>query len=461
MGVTIASFSFSFEKDLSHVYISIGILLALFVATWRTRYLFFVICLLSLFLGYTRYIIAYPSSSDHLIHFANQNHTVIGYIKSEPDIRTDGIRYIIKTEQGNVYLKSQLYPRYLYGDILEIDCKIRRPEPIEDFRYDMYLARYGVFVTCQQPHIEKIGEGSGLFLMRWTLQLKEIVAKKITLLWHEPQASFMAGLLYGYRGGLGRLNELFSRTGVTHIIAISGYNITLVSTILITICVHAKIPRKKAFYLVMFGIVVFLIFAGLSASVVRAGIMGIITLIGTRLGRRHQILNLLMLTALVMTLHNPFILMWDAGFQLSFLSTIGLVYVAPYVERASFFIPQVFGLRENVVGTMAAILTTLPLILYQFGRLSVVAPIVNILILWIIPYIMILGFFAVVLFSILPPIALVLAWLSWIGLEYIIAIVDFFASLSFAAVDYSVPLWMMILLYSSPFLLYLYKKKYA
>jgi len=372
-----------------------------------------------------------------------------GVVVREPDVRMDSVRYTVKTDEfGLVLVKYLLYPRLSYGDELRITCTLRKPEPIEDFRYDMYLARFNIYTTCSRPYIQKVGEKHAHMFMFYILRAKEIAAQRINELWPEPHASFMAGLLYGYRGGLGSLNEHFSRTGVTHIVAISGYNITIISMILMNICSYLLIPRKKAFYYIVFGICVFLIFAGLSASVVRAGIMGIIVLVARQLGRPSRIANVLLLTAVFMTMHSPHIVLWDAGFQLSYISTLGLIYITPTIEKYFMRIPEVFALRESVTTTLSAIVATLPLILFQFKRFSSVAPIVNVLILWIIPWIMSIGFFAVVLSYIAMPIAEVLVWISYIGMHYIIVVVKFFSGLSYAAIDISISSWLMMLGYA-------------
>ncbi|KKT25168.1 MAG: ComEC/Rec2-related protein [Candidatus Magasanikbacteria bacterium GW2011_GWA2_43_9] len=193
--------------------------------------------------------------------------------------------------------------------------------------------------------------------------------------------------------------------------------------------------------------IVFLIFAGLSASVVRAGIMGILVLIAKQMGRSSRIGNVLVFTAVIMTLQNPFVLIYDAGFQLSFLSTVGLVYLAPKIESWFSRVPKVLGLQESVVATLSATFITLPLILFQFGRLSLVSLPVNMLILWIIPFIMMLGFFAVVVSLVFLPLAHILSWIAWGGMMYIVSIVRWFADLSFAAVDMRVPVWGMSIMY--------------
>jgi len=464
---------FDIQIDLLYVYSTLFAAIFFLIIFWKQnakRFVsfFFLACIL----GMLRYQIAFPLSSHHVSTLNGKEAGLVGHIAAEPDVRMDGVRYIIAIEkkqdtrnpskadqpsagkqntnqklQGNVYVKSGLYPRYSYGDRLTLECDLQAPEPVEDFAYDKYLARYGVFSICTGAKIEKIGDGGGNPLFRAILGLKEGVAERVNRLWHEPYASFMAGLLYGYRGGLGTLNDLFSRTGVTHIVAISGYNITLIATLLVTFCMHLHIPRKKAFWIVVFGIIIFLIFAGLSASVVRAGIMGILVLLAKQLGRMSRIGNVLVFTAVIMTIQNPFVLIFDAGFQLSFLSTVGLVYVSPHIEPFFTRIPKTMGLQESFVATLSATVITLPLILFQFGRLSLVSLPVNMLILWIIPFIMMIGFFAVVMGLIFSPIAVVLSWIAWGGMAYIVNVVTWFASLSWAAIDIQVPVWTMVGMY--------------
>lgn len=408
----------------------------------------------------------FPAKIPNRIEFYAPNKVeLVGTITDEPDVRISDVRYTVESRavviagqtrhvNGRVYLKSDLYPRYEYGDEVRVNCTLQLPQPIENkdepnrtFRYDVYLARYHIFATCEHPYIKKIGSGEGDWVFAKLLKFKKIIATRITMLWPEPDASFMAGLLYGYRGGLGKLNDLFSRTGVTHIVAISGFNISVIAAILINICIYACVPRQKAFWLVSFGIVLFVIFTGASASVVRAGVMGIITLLAKYVGRVSRMGNVLLFAAVIMTLQNPLVLMFDAGFQLSFLSTLGLVYLAPILKKYEQYFPEFLGIRENIISTASAILATLPLILYQFGRLSLVAPIVNILILWIIPWLMVAGVAAVIIGFIYSPIGQLVAWLGWLGMEYVICIVKWFAELPFSAVNIFVPAWMMIGIY--------------
>jgi competence protein ComEC len=289
---------------------------------------FILLCCIVIIFACVRYGFALPIFTDDVEKTFDTKQTVIGTIVTEPDRRIDKTNYIVETkEYGRMFVEGTRYPERKYGEVYELYCTIKKPEASDDFRYDMYLARQGIFAICDRGVFgEQVGK-EGNVLFTGVLALKSVVADRINRLWHEPYASFVAGILYGYRGGLGSLNEDFSRTGVTHIVAVSGFNITIIATVLMTMITRFFLPRRKAFWVVVFGVIVFVVFTGMSASVVRAGIMGIITLVAYQLGRLSRIGNTLAATAVVMTLHNPFVLMWDAGFQLSFISTMGLVYV--------------------------------------------------------------------------------------------------------------------------------------
>ena len=180
-------------------------------------------------------------------------------------------------------------------------------------------------------------------------------------------------------------------------------------------------------------ILAFVFFTGATASVVRAGIMAVIVLLAQYLGRLSAVGRVLVYAVVVMLFFNPYLLMWDAGFQLSFLSTLGLVYLVPILEPLTEKI-KVSGtsamLLEVFITTMAAIFATMPLIMHQFGRFSVVAPLVNILVLWIIPWLMLFGFLALILSFVFFPLGQLIAWVAGLGVRYVIIVVDWFGDKS-------------------------------
>ena len=241
------------------------------------------------------------------------------------------------------------------------------------------------------------------------------------------------------------LLEAFARTGTTHIIAISGSNITIIAAVIIGFMQFLGVSRRRAFWWISGGIAVFVIMTGATASVVRAGIMGVFVLLARQLGRPSRATNALVFTAFVMLLVNPKILVFDAGFQLSFLATVGLVYINPMMQKFTERMPVLFGIKEALVTTLSAMVTTTPLILYQFGRLSVVAPLANILIIPAIPPTMALGFAAGMAGMLSQTLGSILAWPAWLLLEYMIRVAEGLSSLRFAAFELGEFHWILML----------------
>lgn len=406
-----------------------------------------------------------PVSEEHVSSWNGQTVQITGRVVREPDIRQESVRYVLEVVavdgdpvHGRVHLKLFLYPRFSYAEQITVRCRLTAPEPFDGFRYDMYLANQRIFSLCEQGSVLSSEGAHKSTAFARLFAVKNKLATRINRLWPEPYAGFMAGLLYGYRGGLGSLDQAFADTGLTHIVAISGYNITMIATILLTLCVRLWIPKRFSFWLILFGIAVFVFFVGASASVVRAGIMGSLVISARQLGRPQQIGGVLLLTASIMALHSPLSLLWDAGFQLSFLATIGLIYVSPKIERFFTWVPEAFALRESVSSTLAAIIATQPLVLYQFERMSLVAPVVNVLVLWAIPLCMMLGFFAVMASACVAPLGTFVSWCAFLAMRYVTFVTELFAELAWASVPVSVPLPAMLGAY---LILFLYIRKKA
>jgi competence protein ComEC len=172
--------------------------------------------------------------------------------------------------------------------------------------------------------------------------------------------------------------------------------------------------------------------------------MGVLVLLARQLGRANRVVNVLALTAVIMIMVNPLILRDDAGFQLSFLATLGLIYISPALQKYLSWLPKHFGFQESVLATMSATIATLPLIVFTFGRLSLVALIVNVLILAVIPLTMALGALAVLLAAIWWPLGWLMGWLVWVCLSYIVRIVEWFAAISWSSVDIPELHWFIV-----------------
>ena len=391
-----------------------------------------------------------------------QEVTLYGKIVNEPDKRPDQTKYtigvtdiqtasgiLLNTIQGNVLITDRRqWPEFQYGDPVIVSGTLEKPQPIETFRYDHYLSRYDIYSVIYRSSLRNNSDRPpAKFLpLRMMYSVKSRFEKQINRLYPEPHASFMAGLLTGSRKGIpDHLLEDFNITGLTHIIAISGYNITIIIAIISGALFW--LPIKMRYVCSILAIIIFVLFVGASAAVVRAGIMGILGILAIHGGRSAPIRLSIIWTAVLMIAWNPKILWYDAGFQLSFLAVIGLSELSPFLDPLFKRIPQTLGLRESLTMTMAAQISAVPLIIMLFGRLSLIAPVANMLTAPVIPLAMLFGALGTVISFVFLPLGLCIAYGGWAMLEWIITIAHFCAQIPFASKALHMPLGIIITYY--------------
>lgn len=219
------------------------------------------------------------------------------------------------------------------------------------------------------------------------IRQKNFIEEIIFRYYPQPQADLLSGMLVGSRAQMSpMLFEQLQITGTLHVIALSGTNISFLISSLIVLA--KLLGKKQANIFSIFFIIGFILFVGPSPSVVRAGIMGIMLLVAELVGKSFTAWYALFLTGFAMFLYNPDLIL-DLSFQLSFLATLGLV-IFSFNDVKSYF-------KNSFKATVAAQIFTMPLILYHFGRISLVSFLTNVLVAWLISYIMIFGFLAVFL----------------------------------------------------------------
>lgn len=385
-------------------------------------------------------------------------------ICEEPDIRSDKTLltlcdFTIAGQMAGYKVLATVprVPEFRYGEKVVGTGKIMEPRVGEpgEFSYKDYLSRYAIYAVTYYPQMERVGQGGGK-LKSLLLEFKQFFITRVSLVLPEPENAFLSGLLVGAKRGIpDEIMKDFSDTGTTHIIAISGFNITIIAWALDKLL--SRFGRRISFVLSLLCIVLFVILTGASSSVVRAGIMGSLGLIALNLGRIYAITNALALTAAIMLGINPKLLMFDVGFQLSFLSLMGLVYLSPLIEPLFAAIPKTP--KTYLVATLAAQILTLPVLLYNFDRLSLISPVANILVLPLVPIAMLSGFITGSLSLISPYLGAPAAWLTWFLLASIIKVVDVLASLPFAALNISIPSWLVPVYYFLLFAAMIYAKR--
>ncbi len=380
--------------------------------------------------------------------------TVHGRIVDTPDIRPTVAKYTLSADfliekngekipvLGRVLINDTGgWPEYVYGDILLATGKLQRPIPIDDFAYDKYLSVSHIYSILPRAQVTVAGDNGYKktnaigWLLKGIYGLRTQFEHQINRLLPEPHASLLAGLLTGSRRGIPtHLTDDFRRAGITHIIAISGYNVTIILSLLSGMLLW--LPLKKRFGFLIIGIILFTIFVGASASVVRAAIMGVLGLLALQTERQTTMRLSILWTAFVMLCWNPLYLWYDAGFQLSFLAVIGIAEFSDPLKKLFRHVPETLALRESLVATMAAQIATLPLTIILFKQISLVASLTNLLVAPLIPIAMMFGFFATIIGSMWTPLGLMIAYLDWGLLQAIILIAETCAHLPLAVITW-------------------------
>ena len=417
-GVLLGAFLPPFEA-------SIGILLIIAPAgvacimPGRKRFILFLAAMLML--GVFRHHQALlPSHVQTVADHTGISVRVEGIVSSEVDVRErsqrvviDDVRIVDDIVDGKVLVQLLMYPEVQYGDTLVFNCLLERPEPFNGFAYDRYLATQGIYATCPFPQFVDV-ISSHTTLIGAVLGVKSFLLTRLERLVPEPHAAFLSGLLFGGSSSLSSdLKDDFSRTGTSHILAASGFNVSLFSLVFLTWIMQTPLGRKKGLVLTGLLLVVYTITAGATPAVVRAAIMGFLVLLEHWISRKAFMLNVILLAGAFMLFVNPLLLLGDVGFQLSFAATVGLlVYTKPIASHLS-FIPNRMGLRDSFSASLAAIAVTLPIIVWHFGQVSLIAPMANLLILPLVPYAIGFGILALALSLFSITLGMVVALGAW------------------------------------------------
>jgi len=390
---------------------------------------------------------------------------VEGVVVEEPDIRESHQRLIVKSDTTKVLVTTDLFPIVSYGDTLSVSGRVTKPENFETdtgrvFDYVSYLSKDDILYQISFAQVGVIENGGGSFIKRNAFELKRAFLEKVERVIPDPEVSLLGGLVAGAKQSLGsELQDDFRKTGIIHIVVLSGYNVTIVAEAIMRALYF--LPISYGIGIGSFAIVLFALMTGASATIVRASIMAILVLIARATGRTYAITRALLIAALLMVFHNPHILLYDPSFQLSFIATIGLIHLAPYVEKYLGFIPEQFQLRYIASATISTQLFVLPLLIYMTGEVSLVSLPVNLLILLFVPVTMLFGFLTGVSGFISTTLSYPFAWVSYGLLWYELKIVELFADVPFVVVQLPpVSLGVVIVLYGILSFGLLYLRKY-
>ena len=410
-----------------------------------------IFCLIFIFIGILRHqSVEEKTINNDFRHYNDKADTIIlkGRVIKEADIREKTVNLEIESEHlfingrkkkvsGKILVTASRYPVYNYGDELEITGKLKTPAIFEGFNYKGFLAKDGIFSVMYFPEIKKIGSKKGNFIFAEILSFKDEVRRSIYRNFSPPQSSLLGALILGDKRRMSdSFREKLNIAGVSHITSISGMHVAILSALLMQFLLGIGFWRGQSFYLTLFFLAFFIIMVGLPASAVRAGIMGGLFLLAQKIGRKSTAFRSIVFAAVLILAANPLLMKLDIGFQLSFLAVSGLIFLDPIFRKMLKKIPEnkILNLRTMISMTLSAQFFTLPVLIYNFGQISLISPLANILILPFIPSVIILGFLVGVLGIFFQTLAYFISFPCWLILTYMVKTIEWLSGFSFSAI---------------------------
>ncbi|MFW6136208.1 MAG: DNA internalization-related competence protein ComEC/Rec2 [Chloroflexota bacterium] len=423
------------------------------------------VCFLAAALGAGRFLLAAPRFDETSLATYNDVGWVIleGGIVAQPDERDGHANLRVRAQRlvladgaerevnGLAFVSADRYPRHELGDRVRVQGALRSPSTLDDSSFGDYLARQGVHSLIWRAQVERLAPRPARSVASYLSAFNRRAQGTIAAILPEPEAALLTGILLGVESGIpADLMADFAATGTTHIIAISGFNITILSGVFMALALRV-FHRRWAIWVAMAAVAVYTLFVGASAAVVRAALMGVLYLLGRVVGRPSYAPVSLSAAAVAMTAWNPHTL-WDVGFLLSFAATAGLMLYTRPLERALEAVLErltsaeraqrmVTLLSEPLLATVAAQMLTTPVLLATFGQFSAVTLLSNILILPVQPHVMVAGGLAALVGLVLQPLGRLVGSVAWVFLTYTIAVVQWAADVPFASMPVTMGGW--------------------
>jgi competence protein ComEC len=376
-------------------------------------------------------------------------------ISDEPDDRGSSRLYRLEVREsfdegqwrpdsGGLLLRASLFPKYEYGDLIEVRGTLETPPSFDDFDYRDYLFRHGIDSLASYPEVRVLDHGRASLIRSTLMDIRTSLTEALSDVLPDPEATLATGILFGARSSIPRdLNDDMQATGTSHLVAVSGQNIVFVAAFVIAALAWI-VGRKSAAWMALAAVILYALLVGGQPSVVRAAIMGGLYVLAIALGRQNSAAIAIAHAAGVMTALDPQVV-HDVSFQLSFAATLGLIVFTPHLTSAFqnvmsrppalAYFPATRMLLDIAAMTLAATAFTMPIIAINFHRVSITAPLANLFAVPAFVAVAATSALAALLALVLPVDATFLSWLAWPPSAYLIAVIRLFAGLPVASVE--------------------------
>lgn len=432
---------------------------------WQSWLLGFVVAVLGFSVGVGWFSFGAHQYVSDLDPQLDQSVTLQGAVVSVPEVSGDQQSFTLAasstvvegeakalTEPHRLQVFAPQFPRVSYGSVLQLKGELTRPEAFEtdlsrQFDYPAYLAMQEVFYVLRAERISIQDGVGGSSVKRGLFSLKRRYRRQVNQSFPSPHAGLLAGMTVGSEDALSDTwEDRFRATGLIHIVVLSGYNVAIV--IVAILFILAPLPLAWRLVVAITAVLAFVLLTGAGATIVRAGLMAVLALVARALDRPHQVSRALAIAVAIMVLFNPYLPAFDLSFQLSVLATLGIIYVAPWLENGLLWIPSRGGFREIVAATVGTQIMVFPLIGGVIGEISLISVLANLLVLPVVPLLMLFGFIAALMSVFSYGLALPIIALSYAFLEYILVLVEWLAAVPYATVAIpAIPYWIIGVLY--------------
>lgn len=359
----------------------------------------------------------------------------VGVVDTEPEIFVNHQRVVLRFESGiRAQTDIPLEPRFAIDDHVRVHCTLEKPKASEDFSYDRYLARYRIAALCKHAVVE--WQQSTTTLRSRVLTVKQFIVDRVRRTMPLPEHAIVLGMVFGVDHQLPQdSTNAFRVTGTTHLLVISGSQIVLIIGVCMKLLQHVPLRRRTAMLCIVGLLVCYAIMTGWQASVLRAGLCACCLFAAELLGRMGGGLRILLYAATAMVVVTPYLLLYDAGFQLSFLATFGIIAFANAIEKRLVWLPRAIGVRTATATSMAAMIPTTPLIAYSFHTFSPVSLFTNSVAVPLAGVLTITGFLFSFVAAVSPMMGHLLAPVVFTLARLFIAVVVWFSHVPYASMN--------------------------
>ena len=374
-------------------------------------------------------------------------------IVSDPDRGQSDQRLYVEFIDGSqpktkVRVTTGLPRRFTMGDLVDLSCMVRQPEPFNGFAYDKYLLRYGVIGVCSNAQLEHTGDADSV--QTRIVATKQFILEKVRTALPAPENGLIAGIVFGEMRAIPEQHlEYFQRSGTSHLLVISGSNIAIIAQ-WVRLLLARYCNYRATIVLTMIAIALYVVMTGIQSSALRAAVFGCIVLLAEFLRRPSDGVRALLYVATIMALINPLMPLYDPGFQLSFLASLGMLLWGTPLQKIKLMqlVPETAGLREALSTTLAATLITTPFIAYQFQTVSPVSVFANILLVPLMSSYLLIGIVVSAVCVVSSTVGFLVCLPLYFLFRFTYDLVELFGSVSFASIPVTaLPLQLVLIIY--------------